>query len=383
MKLFTKNDLKNLKDYRDTPCVSIFIPTERAGQDVQKSRIELKNQLSVAQEKLVDSGMRAPDADKILKPARELLDDTMFWQYQSDGLAVFLSKDVFQYFRVPKKLAALAVVKRHFYVKPLLSLLGSERTYYVLAASQNRVRLIRCGDDGAEEITVNDMPQSLSEALKYDYAEKHLHYHTNNHQKNGNSDSIYHGIGGGTDDSKNNILQFFRMIDNALQRYFKNDKTPVILFAVDYLHPIYSTANSLDNYVKEGIKGNPDEISANEILNQSKEYMNPYFQKEEKQTLDSFDTYHAYGNTSVELEDISPAAVNGRVDTLFIPEEMQHWGIYEEMTAKVIDTEENNPASEDLYELAAVHTILKDGRVFMEKAERMPLGTEIAAVLRY
>ena len=33
MKLFTKDDLINLTDNRDTPCVSIFIPTERAGQD--------------------------------------------------------------------------------------------------------------------------------------------------------------------------------------------------------------------------------------------------------------------------------------------------------------------------------------------------------------
>ncbi len=383
MKLFTKNDLKTLKDNRDTPCVSIFIPTEHAGQDVQKSRIELKNQLGMAHEKLVHSGMRSPDADDILKPAKALIDDTMFWQYQSDGLAIFLSANVFQHFRVPIKLTTLVVVKRHFYVKPLVPLLGVESIYYVLATSQNHVRLIKCSEDGAEEVSVNEMPQSLEEALKYDDSEKHLHYHTNGHQKNGHNDSVYHGIGGGTDDNKNNILRYFRIIDNALQIYFKNDKTPFIMFAVDFLHPIYIDANSSDNYVKEGIKGNPDELSSKEIMNLSADYMKPYFQKGEEQALDRFGTYRAGGKTSVKLEDIIPAAMNGRVEALFIPEGLQHWGIYDEMNAKTMEAEENNPISEDLFELAAVHTLLTDGKVFVVKTDRMPQGAEIAAVLRY
>ena len=384
MKFFTKNDLKNLTDHNDTPCVSIFIPTERAGQDVQKARIELKNQLGLAHEKLVLSGMRSPDADDILKPAKALLDDAMFWQYQSGGLAIFLSANLFQYFRVPIELTTLVVVKRHFYVKPLLPLLGAERIYYVLAVSQNHVRLIKCSEDSVEEVSVNEMPQSLEEALKYDDTEKHLHYHINGHQKNGHSDSVYHGIGGGSDDdNKNNILRYFRMVDNALQRYFKNDKTPFIMFAVDYLHPIYIDANSMENYVKEGIKGNPDGLSSKEIMNLSADYMKPYFQKGEEQALDRFDTYRASGKTSVEFGDIIPAAMSGRVEALFIPEGLQHWGFYDEMTAKTMEAEESNPISEDLFELAAVHTLLTDGKVFVEKRDRMPQGAEIAAVLRY
>lgn len=383
MNLFTKNDLKNLTDSRDFPCISIFIPTERAGQDVQKARIELKNQLGLAHEKLVHSGMRTPDADDILKPATALIDDTMFWQHQSDGLAIFLSANVFQYFRVPIKLTPLSVVKRHFYVKPLLPLLGSERSYYVLAASQNHVRLIKCSEEGAEEVSVNELPQSLAEALNYDDPEKHLNYHTNGHQKNGHFDSVYHGFGSGSDDNKNDILRYFKMIDNALQKYFKNDKTPFILFAVDYLHSIYIEANSLDNYIKEELKGNPDGLSSSEIMNLSADYMKPYFQKEEEQVLERFDTYRAGGRTTVELGDIIPAAVNGRVEALFIPEGLQRWGIYDEMTAKIMEAEENNPISEDLFELAAVHSLLNDGKVFVESIDRMPHGAEIAAILRY
>lgn len=383
MKLFTKSELKDLTVNRDTPCVSIFIQTERVGQDVQKSRIDLKNQLVMAHERLIQYGMRSSDADNILKPAKALLDDTMFWQYQSDGLAIFLSENVFQYFRVPIKLTTLNLVKMHFYVKPLLPLLGADNIYYVLAASQNLVRLIKCSEDGAEEISVDGMPQSLAEALKYDDPEKHLQYHSTGNAKNGNSNSVYHGFGGGTDENKNNILRYFQMIDNALQKYFKNDKTPFILFAVDYLHPIYIDANSLDNYLNEGIKGNPDGLSSIEIMNLSADYMKPYFQKDEESALDRFDSYHAGGKASVELGNIIPAAMDGRVEVLFIPEGLQLWGIYDKMTALTMETEENNSGSEDLYELAAVHTLLSDGKVFVEKMDRMPQGAEIAAILRY
>lgn len=382
MKLFTKEELRDLTAIRDTPCVSIFIPTERAGQEVQKARIELKNQLGKAYEKLAKNGMRAPKAEEMLKSAKELLDDTMFWQYQSDGLAVFLSDNVFQYYRVPIRFNAMAVVKNHFYVKPMLPLFGSERSYYVLAASQNLVRLIQCGDDGAKEVSVSNMPLSLAEALKYDDPEKSLNYHTNSHH-NGQSVAVFHGLGGGTEDNKTNILRFFKMVDHALLGYLSNDRSPLILFAVDYLHPIFSAASSLDHLMKDGIVGNPDEMSIQQIMNISKAYMEPFFQKDEKQAIRQYDQYRAGGRTSEKLKEIISAAISGRVETLFVTDGLQYWGFYDERNDMVHKAGKYNPDSEDLYEMAAVHTLFHDGKVFVESPEQMPKGAEVAAILRY
>jgi hypothetical protein len=33
--------------------------------------------------------IRAPEIDRLLAPLRRLLDDRLFWQYQSDGLTLF------------------------------------------------------------------------------------------------------------------------------------------------------------------------------------------------------------------------------------------------------------------------------------------------------
>ncbi len=72
--------------------VSIFLPTHRAGTETQHDPIRLKNLLRRAEERLVAKGLCAKEAEDLIEPPRELLSDSVFWRYQSDGLAIiFLS----------------------------------------------------------------------------------------------------------------------------------------------------------------------------------------------------------------------------------------------------------------------------------------------------
>jgi hypothetical protein len=80
--------------------------------------------------------------EELLQPARRLLDDSSFWQYQAEGLAVFLAAGTLRTFRVPVPFAELVVVAPGFHVKPLLALLTGDGLFYVLALSQNQVRLL-------------------------------------------------------------------------------------------------------------------------------------------------------------------------------------------------------------------------------------------------
>ena len=88
------------------PCVSIYIPTYRAGNN-QEDKLRLKNALSEAVTQLrnndlfPDKAMTKQDAQKYLSQAYEILDDEEFWLNLSDGLVVFLNKDQFEYYTVP------------------------------------------------------------------------------------------------------------------------------------------------------------------------------------------------------------------------------------------------------------------------------------------
>jgi hypothetical protein len=96
-----RTDLQRLALGRPGPCVSVFLSTHRAGREVEQAPIRLKNLLRQATDALTFDGVRAPEIDRLLAQLRRLLDDRLFWQYQSDGLALFSRPEWWRSFRVP------------------------------------------------------------------------------------------------------------------------------------------------------------------------------------------------------------------------------------------------------------------------------------------
>jgi hypothetical protein len=101
MEILTRDDLRALVREHDGLCVSVYMPTHRVGREVQQDPIRLKNLLGKAQDRIVASGVRAPEARELLKPAEMLLHDGLFWQHQSDSLALFVSPEIFHHYRLP------------------------------------------------------------------------------------------------------------------------------------------------------------------------------------------------------------------------------------------------------------------------------------------
>ncbi len=142
IELVSRAELKTLNEEPDGSCVSIFLPTHRAGTQTQQDPIRLKNLLREAEERLLAKGLRAPEVDELVAPARESLDDSDFWRHQSNGLAVFLSPGVLRYYRLPLNFEDLVIVANRYHLKPLLPLLTGDGQFYVLALSQNEVRFL-------------------------------------------------------------------------------------------------------------------------------------------------------------------------------------------------------------------------------------------------
>ena len=66
------------------------------------------------------------------------MDDGLFWQHQSDGLALYSRPGWWRSFRVPLDLPELAVVGDRFHVSPLLRLLTGDGHFLVLASATTR-----------------------------------------------------------------------------------------------------------------------------------------------------------------------------------------------------------------------------------------------------
>jgi hypothetical protein len=376
MKLPGRDDLEALIANTEKPCVSIYLPTHRAGADVQQDPIRLKNALRKAEERLAGNGMRSPDARRMLEPAQKLLPDDLFWRHQLDGLALFISPTSFRAYRLPLTIDELVVVADRFHVKPLLPILAGDGRFYVLAVSQKNVRLFHATRHSIQDVPLADVPVSLADALQDDTVERQLQHHSSGRQ---GAAAVFHGTE--IADAKEKLLRFFQQIDKGLRQNLR-DRKPIVLAAVDYLMPIYREANTLQRLVHDGIEGNPDGMKREELHSRAWSIMQPIFESTERSAAEEYRRLAGTGRASNQIPEIVRAAHHGRVESLFVPVGGQVWGKYDPASDAVEVRAQGEGGEEDLFDFAAIHTILQRGTVYPVTKPRLP-DQPLAAIFRY
>lgn len=388
MALFSKLDLQILIEEDNEPCVSIFMPTHRAGVEVQQDPIRLKNLLGEAQESLITKGLRSSEARDLLKPLQELTLLQSFREHRSDGLAIFVSQEVYHHYRLPLRFEELVVVADRFHIKPLLPLLSGDGQFYILALSQNEIRLLQGTRYSVGQVELENVPQSLANALRWDDPERHLQFRsgTGTVERGGRRSAVFHGHGGvGSDDAKENILRYFHQVDEGMADMLQDGRAPLVLAGVNYLLPLYREANSYPHVLDEGIAGNPEELSQEELRKQAWAIVEPYFQRGQKEAAARYRELASTGSelASSELREIVPASYNGQVAVLFIAIDRYQWGTFDPDTSEIQLHEEPKPGDEDLLDLAALRTLLHGGTVYAIPLREIPGGTAVAALFRY
>ena len=395
MYLLSVDELKTLMTQRPEWHVSLYMPMHQAGAETLQNPIRCKNLRRQAEEQLLARGLRAADVQTVLAPVDDLLGNYAFWQHQSDGLAVFIAADFFRTYRLPLAFEELVVVNKRFHIKPLLPLLTNDGRFYLLALSQNNVRLFDCTRYHVSEIDLTelaDVPTSLAEALRYDDPEKQLQFHTGTTgtgMPGGPGGTamrraaMYHGQGVGKDDTKVNILRFFHLLDKGLQTLLHEKREPLVLAGVEYLLPLYREANTYASLVEEGVTGNPEGLRAEALQAQAWSILAPRFRQGQEAAVANYRQYLGTGRASNNLQEILSAAYYGRIDTLFVAVGMQQWGSFTPDTQEIQLHQEAAPDDEDLLDFAALHTFLNSGTVYAVKPDAAPDNTPLAAVYRY
>src|SRR4030066_1749482 len=322
MNVLTRNNLNLLMAVHKGPCVSVFMPMHRSGPETQQDPIRLKNLIREAEERLITRGIPAPEARELLESAQKLLLGDLFHQHQSDGLGMFLSPEVFRYYLLPFVFKELVIVTDRFHIRPLLPLLSGDGRYYILALSQNKVRLLQGTHYSVNEVSLADVPENLAETLRDDDSWKDLHMHSARSGK-GTLSAITHGD---EVDSKENIRRYFRRIDRRLHKLLRNERMPLVMAGVDYLHPIYKEVNSYPHLMDEGIAGNPERLSAGELHELTWTIVKPYFQKAQQEAVNRYKEFISSGRASNRVRKIIPAAYHGRIEFLFFVPAFQQWG---------------------------------------------------------
>jgi hypothetical protein len=388
MDRLSKNEIKPLLETHKAPCVSIFLPTSRGGVESQLDELRLRHQIRDSENRLLLDNLRSTQVEKLLEPIIALLDDGGFWLHTVDGLALFRTSEMFSYYRLPYSFKEQVVVSDHFYLKPLLPFLASGGRFYILALSQNALRLLEGTHYSIHELALPEsVPASLAEALKYEEAENEVSFYSSSSGalvgKGGRNAVIFYGQGVGHDDSKDHLLRYFQQIDRGLHELLKDESVPLVLAGVEYLFPIYQQANTYPYLLHQGVPGNPDRLSSDRLHAEAWAVVEPYFQKVQERSAAQYRDNVGTARTSNDIREIMPAAYYGQISSLFVAIDRELWGHFDASSNTIHVHKEARFRDDDLLDEAATQTILHGGNVYAVEQTKVPGEGMLAAMFRY
>lgn len=383
-KLISKNEFNKLASWHDQHCVSIYIPTTMAGVagEKQQGPLRLKNALKQVKEKLNEYKLSPIDIENYLEPVKNLMDDKLFWGKQSNYLAIFLSKQLMQVYSLPVNNDSFIYVSDHFYLLPIMSLFNGNGKFFVLSLSLKNLKLYEATRYNISMVHVEDLlPDKLEEVVGYDFQNKSLQFRSGQGVEAG---AMFHGQGAGKDDKDAELEKYFRATDKGLMKLMKDEHAPLVLACVDHYHPLYAKITDYPNLCERNISGNHDETDAPLLHKLALPLVEVYFQQYRKKYAELIRNLPINGKTSFDLNDIIPAAIDGRIEVLFVQKSRDKYGLYDELNRSLIVDENTTVSQASLYNLAAIQTWLKGGHVYLAEKDEMPLlGSGINALFRY
>lgn len=143
----TRPEFKALSEVRADACVSIYLKTTPHTQGSGTSRIELGNLAKQAHQQLEAVGLDKRRLASLVELFDDLADDDEFWRLQANSLAVLATPDTLHTFRLANALSPMVEVSDRFHLKPLLRAITFSNSAFILALSENAVRLVEIHAD--------------------------------------------------------------------------------------------------------------------------------------------------------------------------------------------------------------------------------------------
>ena len=356
-----------------TECVSLYLPTHRAGREVTQDPVRFRGLLASAADELPDG--------ELLATAGELVDDREFWSHGSEGLAVLAGPDGTTAIRLSQPIGDLAVVSDRFHLKPLLAAMARHVEFDVLALSRHDVRLVRVTGSRAVETEVPGLPTSMPEALRFDDREPHLQSHAGGRTGRGRVAATFHGQGGSGDARDADVDRFLHLVDRAVFDHRSGSTRPLVLAGVDELVAAYRKLTRCTQVLDDHVAGNPDQSRPAELADRARGFVPPPVARAEHAARESF--LSAAASTVDTVEQAVIAAAAGQVASVFVPADQVFWGRYRAGHHLIEEHDTRQPGDHDLADVAAIEALRHGGQAFVVPASDIPGGGTAAATLHF
>jgi hypothetical protein len=374
---------KELKDLSaaEGPCITIALPLHK--EDERQIRLTVKKALRYVEQRLEDRKVAADVRDRLMEPLR-YLPDGLNSDPEQRSVVILRSPDVFKHFFVPSVLNETIAVADRFQLLPLVMEARANRPFYVLALSQKHIRLLRCTHNTSEEVDLPaSVPRALDDFLQMDQPDHMLDNSVAAGVGSGSGTRVMFGTGTDKERKDQYLLHFYKAVDSGVVDLLKDDPAPLIIAGVEYELAIYRNESKYPRLADDGVRGAPDGLKGGELHKRALEIAEAHFAKEVDEALAVYERFGGSDRASVSMKEIVKGAHDGRVLHLFVAEGEQHMGNFDELTHRVRVHRDEQPGDEDIVNAAAVETLRHGGDVLAIPRNKIPHGSQMAAVMRY
>lgn len=312
----------------------------RFNKMLREIELTLKSQLNA---KLANSMM---DQLEKLNP-REVVDSNTM------SIAFFVSETFAGFLFVPFPVYESVVVAQSLHLKPILSWIKSGDQFYLITLSSKLCRLLK-----GDSFTLSEISSVALPSIENDKNKK---------------TSV-----------QNNKLKFLAHAEEEFYQFVKNDNFPIIIGGAEELHGLYRNVNRDPDLLKERIIGNLDRSSFEELHDECLAILSTVRSSLDLDILSNFKEMKPYGKVIEELNEITIAAIQGRIRNLMIASDRCLWGNLDKVTGKITTHVSKNLAipEDDILDDLAEIVIARGGAVTLLKQMEMPSDSEAIALLR-
>ena len=375
--MVSEKTINELIDKTGEILVTITLPTHKKGEESKQDPIRFKNLLTQASKKIEEKITKNGYADKFLKPAKELLEKPLFWSHMDNGLAVYITEDSFDVYKLPYDVEEQVFVNDHFLITPLLPMTSMDGTFKVLAVSRQNIRLLRCTRNDVQDVTPDDITTSVEDYLEVD-PEKQLQFHSGAQAQK----AMYFGHNANEEDKMVVVEMFFREVEKELTKTLKQYNDPMIMIGLTENLGLYKKINSYKRVVDSKINFNPDELSDKALRDKGWEVIQEYFLSDMYKSIEKF-SEASNDKFSNNLGEIVEATVMGKSQNIFISKGEKKWGFYDEDNHTVQYTNNPNGNDVELLNWLSITGFRRGSNVYILPKEEMPIRSTVAAEFRF
>lgn len=287
-------------------------------------------------------------------------------QHNLEGLALFVSKDLAQYYRLPFSVPERVVVDDTFLTRDLVIALNRSQPYWLLVLSEKPTRLYHGIRSDVFEAVGEGFPMV--------------------HDGPGGSEPLPGGFGIEPSKIRDEYLRkFFRDVDEAFHTYWANHPVPLVLAGVDRHLAFFNEVTKHQAAILATLPGNYDETPPHQLGEKVWEVVSQTYAQRRKEWLSKLDEAVSSNNYNSTIGEAWRAVKEGRARVLLVEKDFHQPGRLNDdgYLLYVEDDPEAQGVIDDAVDNLIEMMLAQDGEVVFVENGDLEKHQRVAVITRY